>query len=102
MLCPDANLKICCILVALVRGCLQFLVNPRLELVSIALEVLEAARLLESIPFVAGLTFELGITTQDLLTPLLDVIHRFQNLDVPWLDIHGSLRLVASACQGIA
>lgn len=62
----DLSLKVGGIFVALVRGGLKLLVDPGLELVGIAPEVLEPPRLLQLLPLDLGGFLELDIATENL------------------------------------
>lgn len=87
----DLRLQVDRVLVVLVGRRLQLLQDPRLELVAIALEVLEAPGVLQQAALLVRLLLELVVLAEHLLAPVADVLDRLQHLHVG----QRRLRLVA-------
>lgn len=74
------HLKVAGVLVALVRGNLQLLLDPFLQLICVTAKELEAVRVLQFLPTHGRQLLKAPVTVQDLLPTLLDVISRLENL----------------------
>lgn len=83
----NTDLQIGRVLVALVGGGLEFLQDPALQLVGIALEVLVSARVLQSFSAGVACFLEVPVAVENLLTSLLDVLRCLQNLDLSSLNL---------------
>lgn len=77
----ETDLQVGRVLVVLVRGDLQLLLDPLLQLVGVPAEELEAVRVLQLLPPDHGQLLEAPVAVQNLLTALLDVLGRLQHFD---------------------
>ena len=93
-------LQVCRISVALVRGCLQFLHDPALQLVGIALEVHESPCVLQTLSAQARSLLEGMVAAEDLLSALLDVLGSLQDLDLARRGLVRHLATFVSSASG--
>lgn len=75
----STHLKVAGVLVILVGGDLQLLLDPFLQLVCVTAEKLEAVRVLQFLPAHSRQLLKAPVAVQDLLPTLLDVIGCLQN-----------------------